>query len=81
MLRAEGKLISHIAVFNLLKNNLYSQQTLDGSLVALPPKFTSAGLMDYIIELIVSEDDVRVYSDHNSIFSLIKCVTGYSTCR
>jgi hypothetical protein len=34
------------------------QQTLDGILVPKIPQFTKAGLVDYIIELIVAEDEV-----------------------
>jgi hypothetical protein len=33
------------------------QQTLDRSLVPKPPQFTKAGLTDYIVELIVAEDE------------------------
>jgi hypothetical protein len=33
------------------------QQTLDASLAPKVPQFTKAGLMDYIVELIVSEDE------------------------
>ena len=36
-----------------------AQHTLDGSLATKIPKFTKSGLMDYIVELIVSEDEVR----------------------
>jgi hypothetical protein len=36
-----------------------TQQTLDGSLAPKVPEFTKSGLMDYIVELIVSEDEVR----------------------
>lgn len=35
-----------------------NQTTLDGSLVPAPPQFSKSGLMDYIVELVVSEDDV-----------------------
>jgi hypothetical protein len=35
------------------------QQTLDASLMPKIPEFTKSGLMDYIVELIVSEDKVR----------------------
>lgn len=38
----------------------HSQRTLDASLVALPPVFTKTGLMDYILALIVTEDDVSL---------------------
>jgi hypothetical protein len=42
-----------------LLTNLHSrQQTLNASLVPHTPHFTKAGLMEYIIELIVSKDDV-----------------------
>jgi len=36
-----------------------AQATLDGVLVPKVPAFTKSGLMDYIVELIVSEDEVR----------------------
>jgi hypothetical protein len=36
-----------------------AQQTLDKSLAPKIPEFTKSGLMDYIVELIVSEDEVR----------------------
>lgn len=36
-----------------------AQQTLDGSLAPKVPEFTRSGLMDYIVELIVSKDEVR----------------------
>lgn len=39
-------------------NPHYRQRTLDGNLVPKPPVFTKGGLMDYILALIVSEDDV-----------------------
>lgn len=38
-----------------------AQQTLDASLTAKIPEFTKTGLMDYIVELIVSEDEVSVF--------------------
>jgi hypothetical protein len=54
-----------------LLTNLHSrQQTLDGSLVARMPQFTKAGLMEYIIELIVSEDDVSFPPYITSSFNL-----------
>jgi hypothetical protein len=34
------------------------QATLDASLTPKIPAFTKAGLMDYIVELIVAEDEV-----------------------
>jgi hypothetical protein len=34
------------------------QRTLDRALVPKPPQFTKAGLVDYIVELIVAEDEV-----------------------
>lgn len=36
-----------------------AQQTLDRSLAPKVPEFTRSGLMDYIVELIVSKDEVR----------------------
>lgn len=36
-----------------------SQTMLDGSMVSAPPPFSKSGLMDYIIELVVPEDDVN----------------------
>jgi hypothetical protein len=42
-----------------------AQQTLDGSLATKIPEFTKSGLMDYIVELIVSEDEVH---DHVFIY-------------
>lgn len=36
------------------------QHTLHASLAPKVPEFTKSGLMDYIVELIVSEDEVRV---------------------
>jgi hypothetical protein len=40
---------------------LSRQGTLDSAIVVQPrmPPFTTAGLLDYIIELVVSEDKVR----------------------
>ncbi|KAG1900848.1 uncharacterized protein F5891DRAFT_980056 [Suillus fuscotomentosus] len=35
------------------------QMTLDGKLVCKPPAFTKEGLLEYIMELIVTEDEVR----------------------
>ena len=39
------------------------QGTLDGSVIVQPcvPPFTTIGLLDYIIELAVCEDEVKVY--------------------
>ena len=44
--------------------SLSRQGTLDGAVVAQPrvPPFTTAGLLDYIVELVVCEDEVRVPS-------------------
>jgi hypothetical protein len=38
-----------------------SQSTLDGKLVCKPPAFTKEGLLEYIMELIVTEDEVRCF--------------------
>ena len=40
--------------------SLGEQGTLDGNVVVQPrvPPFTSAGLLDYIVELVVCEDEV-----------------------
>jgi hypothetical protein len=38
-----------------------SQKTLDASLTPKIPEFTKTSLMDYIVELIVSEDKVSVF--------------------
>ncbi|KAF7964781.1 hypothetical protein HWV62_3004, partial [Athelia sp. TMB] len=47
----------------LVSNNAGGQQTLDSSLITKPPVFTKEGLTDYIIELIVSEDDAILLVD------------------
>jgi hypothetical protein len=36
---------------------LYRQQVLDGNLVPKVPQYTKEGLLEYIVELIVSEDE------------------------
>lgn len=36
-----------------------TQQTLDRNLVSKPAVFTKEGLLEYIMELIVTEDEVR----------------------
>ena len=38
------------------------QATLDTSLVVKPQVFTKEGLLEYIMELIVTEDEVRFFS-------------------
>jgi hypothetical protein len=40
------------------------QGTLDGTITKQPrvPPFTAAGLLDYIVELVVTEDNVRTSS-------------------
>jgi hypothetical protein len=38
-----------------------SQTTLDGKLICKPPAFTKEGLLEYIMELIVTEDDICLY--------------------
>ncbi|KAG2080715.1 uncharacterized protein F5147DRAFT_522949, partial [Suillus discolor] len=40
-----------------VRNSSEHQKTLDESLAPKIPQFTKAGLMDYIVELIVSEDE------------------------
>ena len=41
---------------------VFRQQTLDGNLVPRVPPFTKLGLTDYIVELIVTEDEVSFSS-------------------
>lgn len=41
------------------KSTIGAQQTLDDSLAPKVLEFTKSGLMDYIVELVVSEDEVR----------------------
>jgi hypothetical protein len=36
-----------------------TQTTLDANLIAKPPMFTKEGLLKYIMELVVMEDEVR----------------------
>jgi len=40
-----------------------TQSTLDGVVSTQPrvPQFTTAGLLDYIVELVVCEDEVRIF--------------------
>jgi hypothetical protein len=54
----------------MLNNFISSQRTLDVSLTPRIPQFTKAGLMEYIIELIVSEDDVSFPSYIAHLFNL-----------
>ena len=44
-------------------NSLSWQGTLDGSVIVQPhvPPFTTIGLLDYIVELVVCEDEVKIY--------------------
>jgi hypothetical protein len=55
--------VVHILLL-ILRSDWYSesQGTLDSIVTKQPraPPFSSAGLMDYLVELVVSEDDVRV---------------------
>ena len=43
--------------------SLSQQGTLDGSVIVQPrvPPFTTIGLLDYIVELVVCEDKVKIY--------------------
>ena len=50
---------SFLAHLYLIITLNFRQKTLDGVLVSRVPTFTKSGLADYIIELIVSEDEVR----------------------
>jgi hypothetical protein len=45
-----------------------AQQMLDGSLAPKVPEFTKFGLMDYIVELIVCEDEV---CDHDHVIKTL----------
>ena len=54
----------------MLNNFISSQWTLNVSLMPHIPQFTKAGLMEYIIELIVSEDDVSFPSYIAHLFNL-----------
>jgi hypothetical protein len=49
--------------FDLVVNLHFSQQSLDGIVVHQPraPAFTTSGLLDYVVELIVCENKVRLY--------------------
>ena len=48
------------------------QQTLDASLTPKVPQFTKAGLMDYIVELIVSEDKAFQFVDKGPFRHLLQ---------
>ena len=45
------------------------QSTLDGSITRQPraPPFTSLGMLDYLVELVVSEDDVCIFHDNGCL--------------
>ena len=45
-----------------IDHSVFRQQTLDGNLVPHVPPFTKSGLTDYIVELIVTEDEVSFSS-------------------
>ena len=49
---------------DITEDNLDQQPTLDGAFPrqAKPPTFTTDGLLDYMIELIVCEDKARLYA-------------------
>ena len=50
----------------------WHQQTLDASLTPKVPQFTKAGLMDYIVELIVSEDEAFQFVDKGPFHRLLQ---------
>lgn len=56
------------------------QRTLDRALVPKPPQFSKSGLVDYIVELIIAEDEVLFL-----YFFLSRthphAIAGISTCR
>ncbi|KAG1798503.1 uncharacterized protein HD556DRAFT_1305965 [Suillus plorans] len=49
------------------------QRTLDRALVPKPPQFSKSGLVDYIVELIVAEDEIRKSPQARVFFK--KCCT------
>jgi hypothetical protein len=51
-------MLVHISTKDLMTNHGYSQATLDAIIVHQPraPAFTTSGLLDYVVELIVCED-------------------------
>ena len=56
--------------------SLTRQGTLDGNVIVQPrvPPFTTAGLLDYIVELVVCEDEV-------SLFRFSTCIIiSYEIC-
>ncbi|KAG1740644.1 hypothetical protein EDB19DRAFT_1828447 [Suillus lakei] len=58
--------------FQLVRFNPYSsrQSTLDGSLAPKAPMFTKAGLLEYIMELIVTEDEALQLVDKPAFLQL-----------
>jgi hypothetical protein len=49
-----------------------SQQTLDSALVTKPPLFTRAGLLEYIVELVVVEDEAFQLVDKGAFRRLLE---------
>jgi hypothetical protein len=58
--------------------HLYSERqgTLDGTVTRQPrtPPFTTAGLIDYVVELVVSEDDVRLPFPSRAALTTIQAI-------
>jgi len=48
---------------------IFRQQTLDSNLTPYVPPFTNSGLTDYLVELIVSEDEVHISKFNPCIYS------------
>ncbi|KAG2114291.1 uncharacterized protein F5147DRAFT_770272 [Suillus discolor] len=55
-----------------VRNSSEHQKTLDGSLAPKIPQFTKAGLMDYIVELIVSKDEAIQLIDKGPFHRLLQ---------
>jgi len=51
---------SLLTIVQPLMDNSQRQQVLDGLLVPKTPQYMKAGLLEYIIELIVCEDEVCI---------------------
>lgn len=60
------------------------QGTLDGTITQQPriPPFSTSGFLDYVVELVVSEDDVRITNlSFRAARRIADHFTGYSTSR
>jgi hypothetical protein len=53
---------THVSYTNNNSSSL-TQTTLDGAIPTRPrvPQFTTAGALDYVVELVVCEDEVRLF--------------------